>query len=632
MTDQVAPDLTSTDIDGAVDALKDMFPGAVSDDTREGYSGVVVDKDKLVDVAQALRDQFGFDYLSSATAVDYGQPDPDDPIDDPVIDGSMEMVYHAYRTSGGPAMCFKTKTDRDKAEIPSLISVWRGADFQEREAFDLFGIRFDGHPNLKRILLWDGFEGHPMRKDWKEPYYEAEQKPFGSRWPGGHVHRAEELNAYGKNVQYPADFDLGKLTDVSEERLYAGMGMGVDVEDISDNSAIKTDRLVVNLGPHHPSTHGVFRMIITLDGETIDELEPVMGYLHRNHEKIGERNTFLHNMPFTDRLDYISSMSNNLGYAMAVEGLLENGRRYSPPTYRAEVIRVLMAELTRITNHLWAIGFLLNDLGAFFTPALYAISEREKILDFFEATAGSRLMCNYMRFGGVAYDIPERLRSVANLVNDQVRDYNTMEYLTELINERLPRGIDELDQYLTESEIITSRTKGVGYLSAQQAINYSAAGPVLRASGVPYDVRKADPYSIYEELDFDVCVRDNGDIYDRYLIRLDEMRESIRILKQVLPRLERTMGEDFFAGTKQHTPRVPLGESYGRVENPKGELGYYVVSAGDSKGTQNPWRYHVRAPSFINLTPLGLMSTGQTVADVVAVLGSIDIVLGETDR
>jgi len=632
MTDQVIPNLKDTDIDGAVEALKDMFPDAVSDDTREGYSGVMVDKSRLVEVARTLRDHFGFDYLSSATAVDYGQPVPDDPIDDPVIDGSMEMVYHAYRTSGGPAMCFKTKTDRDQAEVPSLIGVWRGADFQEREAFDLFGIRFPGHPNLKRILLWDGFQGHPMRKDWKEAYYEDEQKPFGSRWPGGHVHRAEEKNAYGKNVQYPADFDLGKLTDVSEERLYAGMGLGVNVEDLSDNTALKTDRLVVNLGPHHPSTHGVFRMIITLDGETIDELEPVMGYLHRNHEKIGERNTFLHNMPFTDRLDYISSMSNNLGYAMAVEGLLENGKRYSPPTYRAEVIRVLMAELTRITNHLWAIGFLLNDLGAFFTPALYAIAEREKILDFFEATAGSRLMCNYMRFGGVASDVPDRLTSVANLVNDQVRDFNTMDYLTELINESLPSAVDELDEYLTDSEIIRSRTIGVGHMSAQQAIDYSAAGPLLRASGVPYDVRRADPYSIYPELDFEVCTRPGGDIYDRYLIRLDEMRESIRILKQVLPRLERTRGENIFAGSKQHTPRIPIGESYGRVENPKGELGYYVVSAGDKKGTQNPWRYHVRAPSFINLTPLGLMSTGQKVADVVAVLGSIDIVLGETDR
>jgi len=185
---------------------------------------------------------------------------------------------------------------------------------------------------------------------------------------------------------------------------------------------------------------------------------------------------------------------------------------------------------------------------------------------------------------------------------------------------------------LTESEILKTRTVGVGYLPPETAIAYSAAGPLLRASGVPYDVRRADPYSIYPELDFDVAVRYNGDIYDRYLIRLDEMRESVRILKQILPRLERTKGEAIFAGNKQHTPRVPVGESYGRVENPKGELGYYVVSAGDEKGPQNPWRYHVRAPSFINLTPLGAMCVGHKVADIVAILGSIDIVLGETDR
>jgi NADH-quinone oxidoreductase subunit D/NADH-quinone oxidoreductase subunit C/D len=325
-------------------------------------------------------------------------------------------------------------------------------------------------------------------------------------------------------------------------------------------------------------------------------------------------------------------MSNNHGYALAVEQLLAKGARYQAPTYRAEVIRVLMVELTRIVNHYWAIGFLLNDLGAFVTPALYAIAEREKILDFFEATAGSRMMCNYMRFGGVFKDLPERIRSVAVKMNDMVRDYNTMEYLTELINERIPRSIDELDNFLSESEIIRSRTIGVGYLPREMAIAYSAAGPLLRASGVAYDVRRADPYSIYPELDFDVAVRYNGDIYDRYLIRLDEMRESVRILKQILPRLERTQGEAFFAGSKQHTPRVPLGEAYGRVENPKGELGFYVVSAGDDKGPQNPWRYHVRAPSFINLTALGPMCVGHKVADVVAVLGSIDIVLGETDR
>jgi NADH-quinone oxidoreductase subunit D/NADH-quinone oxidoreductase subunit C/D len=625
MVDQLtlAPERAETlSLENAIDFLKQKYPDAVKDDARQGYQGVIVDRAHLVDVARTIRDELGFDYLSSATAVDYLG-----------VEDSMEMVYHAYRTTGGSALVFKAQTARENAEVPSLVGVYRGADFQEREAYDLYGIQFPGHPNLKRILLWDGFDGHPMRKDWKEAYYEEETKPFESRWPKGYVRRAEELNVFGKNVRYPADIDLSKLSDTSEQALYSGMGLGVEVAELMDEDTIQTDKLVVNLGPHHPSTHGVFRMVVTLEGETITQLEPVMGYLHRNHEKIGERNAWNHNMPFTDRLDYISSMSNNLGYALAVEKLLAAGARYQPPTYRAEVIRVLMVELTRIVNHYWAIGFLLNDLGAFFTPALYAIAEREKILDFFEATAGSRMMCNYMRFQGVAKDLPERIRSVSNLVNDKLRDFNTLDYLTELINERIPRSIDELDRYLSDSEIIRERTIGVGYLSPEDAIAYSAAGPLLRASGVAYDVRRAEPYSIYPELDFDVCVRHNGDIYDRYLIRLDEMRESVRILKQILPRLESTMGESTYAGNKAiYMPRVPIGESYGRVENPKGELGYYVVSQGDPKGPQNPWRYHVRAPSFINLTPLGAMCVGQKVADVVAILGSIDIVLGETDR
>lgn len=626
MTDQAItpPQLTEADINASIEFLKTKYPDAVKDDTRQGYSGVVVDPASLVDVARTVRDELGFDYLSSATGVDYlGIEDQ----------SHLEMVYHAYRTSGGSALVIKAQTPREKAEIPSLIDVWAGADFQEREAYDLYGIKFQGHPNLTRILLWEGFEGHPLRKDWREAYYEEEKKPFDSRWPKGYARRAEELNAYGKNVKYPADLDLGRLRDVSEEELYAGMGLGVDVENVFSEDGIKTDRLVVNLGPHHPSTHGVFRMVITLNGETVEMLEPVMGYLHRNHEKIAERNAWLHNMPFTDRLDYISSMGNNHGYALAVEQLLAQGARYQPPTYRAEVIRVLMVELTRIVNHMWAIGFLLNDLGAFFTPALYAISEREKILDFFEATAGSRLMCNYMRFQGVAKDIPERIHSTAVTLNDRVRDFNTMAYLTELITERLPKAVDELDHFLSDSEIIKARSIGVGYLPPEMAINYSAAGPLLRSSGVAYDVRRAEPYSIYPELDFDVAVRHNGDIYDRYLLRLDEMRESLRILKQILPRLERTKGESFFSGnTAIYMPRVPIGEAYGRVENPKGELGYYVVSQGDARGPQNPWRYHVRAPSFINLTPLGQMCKGQKVADIVAILGSIDIVLGETDR
>ncbi|MGH2607311.1 MAG: NADH-quinone oxidoreductase subunit D [Anaerolineales bacterium] len=381
------------------------------------------------------------------------------------------------------------------------------------------------------------------------------------------------------------------------------MGQIASPQD-KDGQTLRTDQMVVNLGPQHPSTHGVFRMVITLEGETIVDLQPVMGYLHRNHEKIGERNTYIMNMPYTDRLDYICSMHNNFGYALAVEKLM--GIR---PPERAEYIRVIMAELTRVVSHLWSIGFLLNDLGAYFTPALYAINERELILDVFEATAGSRMMCNYFRFGGLARDLPP----------------GALEKVKELVFERLPRSVDELDLYLTGNEIIRARCIGVGVLPPDKAVAFSAAGPVLRASGVAYDLRRADPYSIYDRLDFDVVTRPNGDVYDRYLVRVDEIRQSLRILRQVLRDLPE--GE-IQTGKPQYQVRVPAGEAYGRVENPKGELGFYVVS----NGKPNPWRYHIRAPSFINLTVLAEMCRGHKVADVVAILGSIDIVLGETDR
>jgi len=329
-----------------------------------------------------------------------------------------------------------------------------------------------------------------------------------------------------------------------------------------------------------------------------------MGYLHRNHEKIGERNTFLQNMPYTDRLDYLSPMSNNFGYALAVEKLMN----IAVPE-RAEYIRVIMAELTRIANHCMAIGALLNDLGAFFTPLIYLFEERELILDVFEAVAGSRMMCNYFRFGGVARDFPE----------------GTLEKIRDIVFERLPRKIDEMDRFLSENEIVRSRAIGQGILSTEDAIKYSAAGPLLRGSGVPYDVRRAEPYSIYDRFEFDVVVRSNGDIYDRYMVRLEEMRQSVRIIQQAVRQIP---GGQIQTGKPQYQVRVPAGESYGRVEGPKGELGFYIISTGKP----NPWRYHVRAPSFINVTAFGPMCIGQKIADTVAILGSIDIVLGELDR
>ncbi|MCX8061135.1 MAG: NADH-quinone oxidoreductase subunit D [Anaerolineales bacterium] len=580
MTEQ----LIMTDVD-----LAEKFPQKVKLDERKGYEGYLVDADAFLDVAKHLRDELGYDYLSSITGVDY------------YPENYMESVYHFFRTTGGPALVLKVQIPRDNAVVPSLVSIYPGAEFQEREAWDLLGIRYEGHPDLRRILMWEGFAGHPLRKDWREPYYEEDGKPFKSRWPDGHVYRIEDKNPFHKNVDYPADFDPDQWVPDNDSSLYASL---TKIQSSLSDSGLKTDTVIVNMGPQHPSTHGVFRMVVLLEGETIRALKPVMGYLHRNHEKIGERNTYLMNMPFTDRLDYLSSMSNNFGYALAVEKLMG----IKPPE-RAEYLRVIMAEFTRISNHLFAIGSLLNDLGAYFTPMLYAIEERELILDVFEAVAGSRMMCNYFRFGGVARDLPEG-------VYEKIRD---------LAYERLPRRIDELDLYLTNNEIIRARCEGVGILTPEQAIAYSASGPLLRASGVPYDIRRADPYSVYDRFEFDVAVRYHGDVYDRYLVRMDEIRQSIRILQQAIRDLPEGPIQ---AGKPQYQVRVPPGEAYGRVEAPKGELGFYVVS----NGKPNPWRYHVRAPSFINITALETMAKGNKVADSVAILGSIDIVLGELDR
>ncbi len=583
--------MTEPRIDLQVDSLDVRFPGKVRQDSRAGYAGYIVQPETLVEFSGALRDQLGFRYLSSVTAVDY------------LAEDLMEVVYHAYRLEGGPGIVFKSQVPRQDPRLPSLVPLFPGAEFQEREAWDLFGIRFDGHPDLRRILMWEGFHGHPMRKDWHEAYYEEEVKPFKNRWPEGQVYRIEDKVPFGHNVSYPSEFSPEGWVPEEDVALYAGLGK-IQGDGNGKGSELETEKIIINLGPQHPSTHGVFRMVARLDGETVVDLRPVMGYLHRNHEKIGERNTFLMNMPFTDRLDYFCSMGNNFGYALAVEKLM--GIR---PPERAEYIRVMMAELTRIINHMLAIGFLLNDLGAYFTPVMYCFNERELILDVFEAVSGSRMMCNYFRFGGVARDLTDA----------------TFSMVRELVTERLPRKLDELERFLVMNEIVRERSIGVGVLTAEQAIGFSAAGPVLRASGVPYDVRRAEPYSIYDRLEFDVCVRQHGDIYDRYLIRFDEMRQSLRILQQVVR--DMPSGE-IMTGKPQYQVRVPAGESYGRVENPKGELGFYLVANGKA----NPYRYHVRSPSFINLTSLAQMCRGQKIADAVVILGSIDIVLGEVDR
>lgn len=565
-------------------SLNEAVPGAVSEITK---SGLVVAADKLPELARYLRDQQGYDYLSMVTSVDWP--------------GYFEVVYHLYSvTQPKDGLVLKVRLpDKANPVVPSLTPVWPGADFQEREVYDMMGIRFTGHPNLRRILLWEGFEGWPLRKDFKESYYEEDAKPFKSRHPDGSHLWAEDRAPWKDNITYPVgcDPDLWTSPEVQYRRI-----MGVDQG--GNGSDLKTERILINIGPQHPSTHGVFRMVLAIEGENVVGLEPEIGYLHRCHEKIGERNTYLMNMPYTDRLDYLASMSNNLSYALAVEKLM--GLQVPE---RAEYIRVIMAELTRVMSHFIAVGFLFNDLGAYFTPALYGLREREMILDLFEAAAGSRMMCNYMRFGGVFADLPA----------------GWLERARDLVVNRLPRIMENFENLMSGNEIFTTRTKGVGVLTAQEAAAYSMAGPMLRASGVPYDLRKAAPYSVYDRFDFDICTRPEGDVWARFRVRMDEIYQSLRILKQALDSIPEGPIQ---TGKKQYQVRVPAGEAYSRVEGPKGELGFYVVSDGKA----NPYRYHVRAPTFINLTSLEKMCIGNKIADAVVILGAIDIVLGEVDR
>lgn len=365
---------------------------------------------------------------------------------------------------------------------------------------------------------------------------------------------------------------------------------------------LRTEPLVVNFGPQHPSTHGVFRMRVVLDGERVVDVEMVMGYLHRSIEKLAEERTYIQNIPFTDRMDYLSAMTGNLAYCLAAEKLAG----VEVPE-RASYLRVIFSEFQRIANHHMAIGIFINDCGTWQTPIMHMFRDREKILDLFEMTCGARVTTNYIRIGGVAFDIPEEFMPQASA----------------LVKE-LPDRIAEYEGLLLENEILQARARDTGVLSPELAIASSASGPVLRSTGVAWDIRKADPYCVYDRMEFDIPVGYQGDNFDRFLVRMEELHQSLRILRQALEQLP--PGPFKTDVPLAFTP--PVGEAYARIESPKGELGFYLVS----DGSPTPYRFKVRSPSLLNLTPLKEMVVGQTVADLVVTLGSIDINLGEVDR
>ena len=364
----------------------------------------------------------------------------------------------------------------------------------------------------------------------------------------------------------------------------------------------RIEPVLLNLGPQHPSTHGVFRIRALLDGENVVDIEPIFGYLHRGSSKLAEERSYTQVITLTDRLDYLSGMSNNLAYVRAAEAL---AGVESPE--RAAYLRVAMVELMRIASHLMGLGFLINDLGAWVTPLMHMFREREKVLDLFEMVCGARITFSYMRIGGVSHDVPDDFAPALFAFLDDFQG-----------------RIDEYERLFMENEIIVTRMKGVAPLSAERAINCSVTGPNLRASGVNWDLRRADPYEAYDQMEFDVPLGTAGDNWDRLWIRIQEMKESARIVRQAveqLPAGEVRTPAPFFI-------KPPSGEVYRSVEAPKGELGFYLVS----DGTIAPWRCGIRSPSFINLTVLRELCIGWKLADLIVNFGTLDINVGEVDR
>ncbi|MBW7884034.1 MAG: NADH dehydrogenase (quinone) subunit D [Caldilineaceae bacterium] len=478
---------------------------------------------------------------------------------------------------------------------PSLAGVFKGAIWPEREVWDLMGVRFEGHPDLRRILMPEHWPNHPLRKDVPVG---GEEVPFSMTWSD------PEFESLGKQIlEVPS-----RAPD-----LPPGMSR---------------DNMIINMGPHHPSTHGVLRLAVELDGETVINVDPDLGYLHSGFEKTGETKRYKDFVYYTDRMDYLSGMSNNFGYVLPVEKLLG----IEIPE-RAQVIRVMMAELQRIASHLfWLSTHVLDVSGTGMSLLMYATRERERILDLFEMACGARLTVGYMRVGGVSRDLPPAF----------------LTHLADFVRV-MPQKLADYEQMLTHGPLWEERLVGIGKLTREEVINMGLTGPMLRGSGVDWDLRRDAPYGGYENYDFKVPVASEGDCYARYLVRMEEMRQSIRIIEQAMNNLP---DGPYRVEDRKVTPpkraeldismealihhfklmtegfHVPPGLAYHGIEASKGEFGIFIYSDGSAK----PYRLHVRGPSFNNLYAISKMSKGAMLSDVVTNIGSIDIVLGEVDR
>ncbi len=557
----------------------------------ENFTSIIVKKENLLDILTFLKDELDYRMFIDLTAVDYYPKNP-----------RFMCVYILFSPEKRKRIAVKCWADNDS--IPSVIHLWKGAKWAEREVYDLFGIRFEGHKNLVRMFLWEGYKHHPLRKDFPKEGIQEVYLPSLNLRP-------DEIPAHNYTPYHTYVPSMEELEKTQKSRLE------------------KKSQIVLNWGPLHPGTHGTIWFLFDMEGETIKNCEIILGQLHRGIEKLAEDLTYTQIIPYTDRMDYISALCSQVAYVNTVERLLG-----VEPPQKAKWIRTMMCELQRINSHLLWLGTYALDLGAL-TIFLYAFREREKIMDIIEGIAGIRLNSTYIRIGGVSKDLPEgAIDVIKHFLND------------------FPEKLDEYETILTKNRIWLRRNLNIGIVTEDQVYQYGLTGVVARSAGVPYDIRMIQPTDAYDKVDFEIPLGKVGDCYDRYLIRIEEMRQSIKIIKQCVAEIE-NLKDDRYISTENpyvlptlnevfssiesmvkdfnlriYGEQAPEGEIYMSGENPRGELGFYIVSRGDGK----PYRIKIRSGAFYNLQIFPELIKGRTVADAVALLGSLDPVVGETDR
>ena len=558
--------------------------------TRDGIPTLWVTKDRVRVVLQYLKSEAEKPYqmLYDLAAIDERvrtnrdrQPD-----------GDFTVVYHLLSFERNEDVRIKVALKGESPSLPTVTDICPAANWYEREVWDMFGIGIDGHPHLRRILMPHTWEGHPLRKD--HPARATDMEPF--RLPPDKEEKEQEALQF-----HPEEWGLQRQRE-------------------------DADFMFLNVGPQHPGTHGVLRIVLQLDGEEIVDAVPDIGYHHRGAEKMGERQSWHTYIPYTDRVDYLAGVMNNLAYLLSVERLAG----IEVPD-RAKVIRVMMSELFRIISHLVWYGTFAADLGAL-SPVFYMFTDRERAFEIVEAVCGARMHPNWFRIGGVAQDLPDGWHKMIR---------NFLDYL--------PRRLDEYDKIVMQNRIFKARTRGVGGYTLDEAIEWGVTGPGLRACGFGWDFRKKRPYSGYDQFEFDIPTAQYGDCYDRAVVRVEEMRQSLRIIEQCLrnmpsgpyksdhplatpPRKERTMHDietliTHFLGVSWG-PVIPPGEACVGIEATKGNNSYYLISDGSTVS----YRTRIRTPSFPHLQMISLISRGSSIPDLLAILGSIDFVLADVDR